>query len=100
MTVLEFVDRLAERMDVSRDKAYELYKAFVATLRVSLASGEEVRFEHLGKLNSRRVSASQGRPALESNNAPNQIQVEFFQYRSSLSGLMSECPFIEEIEDD
>lgn len=100
MKVAEFVDRLAETLGVSREKAQDAYRAVMQTTRESLSRGEEVRLEGLGKLVSHLQTGKQGRPQLESDLSQRVVEVTFTQFRSSRAALVDACPFREELPDD
>lgn len=100
MKVAEFVDRLASEMGVSREKASEAYRAFMAVTRDALSRGEEVRLDGLGKFVSHIQTAKQGRPQLASELNQRIVEVTFTQFRSSRSQLAESCPFNEELFDD
>ena len=100
MKVAQFIDRLAEQMGVSREKAQESYRAVMQTTRECLSCGEEVRLEGLGKLVSHLQTGKQGRPQLESELSQRVVEVTFTQFRSSRAALVDACPFSEELLDE
>jgi DNA-binding protein HU-beta len=59
-TKAEFVDRIAEKTDLSRRDAAKAVDAFIDTITESLKRGEEVSFTGFGKFSTQRRAARQG----------------------------------------
>jgi DNA-binding protein HU-beta len=59
-TKAEFVDRIAEKTDLSRREAAKAVDAFIDTITESLKRGEEVSFTGFGKFSTQRRAARQG----------------------------------------
>lgn len=99
MRLVDFVDRLAQRTGWSRERANEAYREVMTTIRESLAGGDEVRMDGLGKLVSKLDYAKTGRPRVESENQQRVVAVSFVQFRSSMTELLALCPISEELKD-
>lgn len=100
MKITEFIDRLADNMGASREKAQDAYKGVMRTLREAMSRGEEVRLEGLGKMVPNLGTVSQFRPQKESETGQRVVDISFEQFRSSRRKLFENCPFQEELFDD
>jgi DNA-binding protein HU-beta len=69
VTKQEFVDRVAEKTDLSRQDAARAVDAVLETVTESLNSGEDVTFTGFGTFNRQNSGSGEGRSLREAANA-------------------------------
>ena len=98
MTQKDFLAELSRVLNIRHEESQVIYRGFVTALRNSLATGDDVKLEGIGRLVSRLVRSGQGRPISADKKSRLLVEVGFEQYPNSKRDLFLLNPIHEELE--